>query len=63
MLASLALYDDDPASINKFEAGMMNVTADDIQKTAQEYLRSSNRTILVLEAGAAEQKPGVAAND
>jgi predicted Zn-dependent peptidase len=63
LLASLALYDDNPGSINEFEAGMMNVTAQDIQKTAQEYLRSSNRTILVLEAGAAEQNPEVAAND
>jgi len=63
LLASLALYDDNPASINEFEAGMMNVTPEIIQKTAQEFLRSSNRTILVLEAGAGEQNAEVAAND
>lgn len=52
LLASLALYDDNPARINEFEAEIMKVTPEIIQATAQEYLRSSNRTILVLEAGA-----------
>jgi len=56
LLASLALYDDDPASINRFEGEIMKVTPEMIRKTADEYLRRSNRTILVLEAGAAQQE-------
>ena len=55
LLASLALYDDNPARINEFEAEIMKVTPEIIQATAQEYLRSSNRTILVLEAGAGQE--------
>jgi len=56
LLASLALFDDNPAQINEFEKGMMAVTPEMIQKTAQEYLRPTNRTTLVLEAGAAEKE-------
>jgi predicted Zn-dependent peptidase len=63
LLASLALFDDNPNSINSFEAEIDKVTPDLIQKTAQEFLRTSNRTILVLEAGAAEDHPEVTAND
>jgi len=63
LLASLALFDDDPQSINSFEAEIDKVTPELIQETAQEYLRSSNRTILVLEAGAGEDRSEVAAND
>ena len=63
LLASLALFDDNPNSINSFEAEIDKVTPELIQKTAQEFLRSSNRTILVLEAGAGEDQPEVAAND
>lgn len=63
LLASLALFDDNPNSINSFETEINKITPDLIQKTAQEYLRSSNRTILVLEAGAGEVSPEVAAND
>lgn len=56
LLASLALFDDNPAQINEFERGMMAVTPEMIQKTAIEYLRPENRTTLVLEAGAAEKE-------
>jgi predicted Zn-dependent peptidase len=56
LLASLALFDDDPALINEFEAGMQAVTSELIQQTAQEYLRASNRTTLELEAGAVTQE-------
>ena len=56
LLASLALFDDNPAQINEFEKGMLAVTPEMIQKTAQEYLRPTNRTTLVLEAGAAEKE-------
>jgi len=56
LLASLALFDDNPAQINEFEKGMLAVTPEMIQKTAQEYLRPTNRTTLVLEAGAADKE-------
>jgi len=63
LLASLALFDDDPSMINEFEAGMMAVTPELVLSTAQEYLRPGNRTILVLDAGAAQQNAEVASND
>ncbi len=63
LLASLALFDDDPEQINRFEAEIMAVTPEMILQTAQEYLRPTNRTILVLEAGAAEGAQEVASND
>ena len=63
LLASLALFDDDPYRLNSFEIEINKVTPELLQKTAQEYLRSSNRTILVLEAGAGEDSSEVAAND
>lgn len=53
LLASLALFDNNPGLINEFEKGMQAVTPELIQRTAQEYLRSSNRTTLELVAGAA----------
>jgi zinc protease len=56
LLASLALFDDNPARINEFERGMIAVTPELIQATAIEYLRSTNRTTLVLEAGGAEKE-------
>ncbi|MCH9003882.1 MAG: insulinase family protein [Proteobacteria bacterium] len=63
LLASLALFDDKPDRINSFESEIDKVTPGLIQETAREYLRSSNRTILVLEAGAGEESQEVAAND
>jgi len=54
MLASLALFDDNPARINTLETEFQKVTPELIQKTAQEYLRPENRTILLLEPKAAE---------
>jgi predicted Zn-dependent peptidase len=56
LLASLALFDDDPSLINSFEREMMNVTPELLQKTAQEYLRPTNRTTLVLDARAADKE-------
>jgi predicted Zn-dependent peptidase len=49
LLASFALFDNDPARINRLEAELMKVTPELIQKTAQEYLRPTNRTILVVK--------------
>ena len=48
LLASFALFDDDPARINRLESEFARVTPAMIQKTAQEYLRSTNRTILTI---------------
>jgi zinc protease len=49
MLASLALFDDDPKKINQIEAEFRKVTPALIQKTAQTYLAPENRTVLVIE--------------
>ncbi len=49
MLASFALFDDDPARLNTLEEEFRKVTPDLIKKTAQEYLRSTNRTILIID--------------
>jgi zinc protease len=56
LLASFALFDDDPARINQLEEQFRKVTPALLQKTAQEYLRPGNRTILVIEPKA-EAKP------
>jgi predicted Zn-dependent peptidase len=53
LLASFALFDDDPARINTIEKGVRNVTPDLMLATARQYLRPTNRTVFRLEAGAA----------
>jgi len=53
LLASFALFDDDPGRINRLEDEFKAVTPELIQKTAREYLRPTNRTVLVLEPKAA----------
>jgi zinc protease len=61
MLASFALFDDKPGEINEIETQLRKVTPALIQKTAAEYLRSTNRTVLVVETKPAEStdaKPG-----
>lgn len=60
LMASFALFDDNPAYINKLEDNLRKVTPELVQKTASEYLRPGNRTVLVLEAGAAAPKPAAA---
>jgi predicted Zn-dependent peptidase len=55
LLACFALFDDDPSKINALEANFRSISPDVIQRTAREYLRKTNRTVLVLEAGAAEK--------
>jgi len=49
LLASFALFDDDPARINTLESQFRKITPEMIQKTAQEYLRPTNRTVLLVE--------------
>jgi zinc protease len=46
LLASFALFDDDPSKINHIEEEFEKVTPELIQKTTREYLRPTNRTIL-----------------
>lgn len=53
LLASFALFDDDPARINGIEAELRKVTPALVQQTAREYLRATNRTVLTIEPGAA----------
>lgn len=48
LLASFALFDDNPEKINTLESFFKNVTVELIKKTAKEYLRSTNRTILII---------------
>jgi len=55
LLASFALFDDDPNKINQIEREFRKVTPQLMQKTAQDYLRPENRTILVIEPRADEK--------
>ncbi len=46
LLASFAMFDDDPSRINRITEGFEQVTPELIRATAQEYLRPTNRTVL-----------------
>jgi zinc protease len=52
LLASFALFDDDPGRINRLEAEFAKVTPELLQQTAKEYLRPGNRTLYVITPGA-----------
>ncbi|MEZ5426372.1 MAG: pitrilysin family protein [Pyrinomonadaceae bacterium] len=54
LLASFALFDDDPGKINRLESEFRKVTPALIQKTAKEYLRDTNRTVIYLETAKQE---------
>jgi zinc protease len=59
MLASFALFDDNPSRINDIETQLRKVTPALVQKTAAEYLRPDNRTVLVVETKPeTDAKPG-----
>jgi predicted Zn-dependent peptidase len=49
LLASFALFDDNPARVNDLVNQFNKVTPELVQKTAQEYLRSTNRTVIELQ--------------
>ena len=49
LLASFALFDDDPAKINRLEEEFKKITPQVLKQTAQKYLASANRTILIIE--------------
>jgi predicted Zn-dependent peptidase len=53
LLASFAMFDDDPSRINRIEAEFRKVTPALLQKTAQAYLRPTNRTVLIIAPGQA----------
>jgi predicted Zn-dependent peptidase len=55
LLASFALFDDNPGIINSLEEKFKAVTPELILKTAQEFLRPSNRTILTINPKKAAQ--------
>jgi zinc protease len=48
LLACFALFDDDPAMVNRLEDEFAKVTPAQIQRTAEQYLRNTNRTILTV---------------
>jgi predicted Zn-dependent peptidase len=62
LLASFALFDDDPGRINDLEAEFAKVTPEILLATAQEYLRPTNRTILTIEPQP-EDPPAAGANE
>jgi predicted Zn-dependent peptidase len=62
LLASFALFDDDPGRVNSLVGQFEMVTPELVQKTAREYLRPENRTVLVLEPKTAEAPTAPANN-
>jgi predicted Zn-dependent peptidase len=58
LLASFALFDNDPGKLNALEAEFDKVTAADIQRAAKEYLRADNRTVYSIVAGAKDAPAG-----
>lgn len=55
LLASFALFDDNPGLINEIERSFAEVTPESVQATAAEYLREDRQTILTVEAGSEQQ--------
>jgi predicted Zn-dependent peptidase len=51
LLAAYALFDDDPARINRIEADIAAVTPAQMQAAARRYLARTNRTVLIVEPG------------
>ena len=54
LLASFALFDDNPSRINTLEEEFKKITPEIVKRTAEEYLRPTNRTILLIEPKAGE---------
>ncbi len=57
LMACFALFDDDPAKINSLDGNFRKVTPELIQRTARAYLKPANRTVLIVEPGAAQPAP------
>ena len=47
MLATLALFEDNPAKVNSLEKEFKKVTPELVRKTISTYLKPENRTILI----------------
>jgi predicted Zn-dependent peptidase len=60
LLASFALFDDDPGRINRLEDEFRKVTPQLLLATAKEYLRPANRTVLTVQPKA-QAEPAAAA--
>ena len=54
MLAVGAMWENDPNWVNSLEAGFNRVTPELVLATAREYLRPTNRTILLFQPGGAQ---------
>lgn len=54
LLASFALFDDDPSRINTLENEFRRITPAIVKQTVEEYLRPTNRTILILDPQASD---------
>jgi zinc protease len=54
LLASFALFDDDPSKINNLETSFKKVTPELIRQVAEKYLAPNNRTILIIEPKASK---------
>ncbi|HLL58401.1 MAG TPA: pitrilysin family protein [Allosphingosinicella sp.] len=57
LLAVGALWENDPNWVNGLEAGFKRVTPELLLATAREYLRPTNRSILLVQPGAAPGAP------
>jgi len=55
LLATAALFDDDPSRVNSIVSSFDNVTPELIQETAREFLRSTNRSTITLKPGKGEK--------
>jgi len=55
--AAFALFDGDAARLNAIPAAIEAVTADDVRRAAQEYLRPEARTVLIVAPGNAQEDP------
>jgi zinc protease len=53
LLAAFALFDNDPSRINTLENEFRKITPEIVKKTVQEYLRPTNRSILIVDPQAA----------
>jgi len=63
LLASFALFDDDPSRVNSLDAEFRKVTPALVQKTAQEYLRPGNRTVVLVEPSPKDAAAAPAKNE
>ena len=57
LMACYALFDDDPSKIDSLESEFRKVTPQLVERTAREYLRKTNRTVLLIEPGAPAAEP------